>query len=691
MATMAFLVLERSKKKSSIFFALFVCAVIIWVFANIMANIAITQGEASYLFWTKMALIGPILIPVPLLFFADLFPENTRLSVNRYIYFTIGIVGAIILFFVPSHFNIESVVIENIDSFQTTFTPGILYSVFGVYFLASVITASIVLIRKYFIVKSSQKPQIIFVLSGILITFVISVVANLVLPLLGNTLLINFTPLSTIFMTGFAAYAIIAHHLFDIRVVIKRTVVYSVLLLFVLAVYALVVFSFAQIFGGEVAFGVQSFVPNIVAALLIAFGFDPLKRWLQSVTDKYLFKGEYDPQVVASNLARALSNAVNLDESLDSMMAVLTQEMRIGHVATLVVRQIDKDNVVKRVKATGYSNLVKLETLPTGHLFEYFTKHPKLIVVEELKDQSERRSTKNELHNAVGQLEQFQTAIALPLLVKKNVIGVLLIGEKLSGDIFSQQDLQILELIGNQTAISIEKAQFYEEDKLKSEFISIASHELLTPTAAIEGYLSMVLDDKMPQTKSQQMQYIKRAYDSSRRLADLVKDLLSISRIESGRIKIASVPLDILTILDQAVGELQSTAKAKGLTISFSKPKSIPKVIADPDRVMQVCINLINNSIKYTPKGSITISVTLNKNMVVVEVKDTGIGIDKKDIQHLFEKFRRIENPATAGITGTGLGLYISKNIISLLGGEMTVQTAVGQGSAFTFSLPVVK
>ncbi len=691
MAAMAFLVLERSRKLSSVYFSLFVIAVIIWVFANIMANIAINQGPDSYLFWSKMALIGPTIAPFFLLCFADLFPEGNRFTVNKFIYLAITSIGTTILFLVPTHYNIESVLIKDASTFQTTFTPGILYSVFGVYFLASITIATVVLIRKYFIVKSSQKSQIIYVLSGILATVTLGVVANVVLPLLGNALFINFTPLSTIFITGFTSYAIIAHHLFDIRVIIRRTVVYSVLLLFVLVAYALVVFSFSQLFGGDVTFGVSSFIPNIIAALLIAFGFDPLKRWLQTTTDKYLFKGEYEPQDVANNLARALSNAINLDESLDSMMAVLTKEMRIGHVATLVVRKVDKDNTVKRVKATGFSNLVKLEALPTGHLVEYFAKNPKLIVVEELKDQSDRTTINHDLHPVLNQLEQFQTAIALPLLVKNNVIGVLLIGEKLSGDIFSRQDLEVLELIGNQTALSIEKAQFYEEDKLKSEFISIASHELLTPTAAIEGYLSMALDKKMPQTISQQTQYIQRAYDSSRRLADLVKDLLSISRIESGRIKIVSIPLDIVAILDQAVGELQPTAKAKGLSITYTKPTGIPKVLADPDRVMQVCINLINNAIKYTPKGSVTITVELLKNMVQVDVKDSGIGIDKKDQQHLFEKFHRIDNPATTGIMGTGLGLYISKNIISLLGGEMTVQSAAGQGSTFTFSLPVAK
>lgn len=570
--------------------------------------------------------------------------------------------------------------------------PGPLIILFALTAGFFILGSIVLLILRFRKARGIYRAQLQYLLIGVMGSAFLLFFTNFVMVVLfKNTSLIILGPTYTLIFIGSTAYAMVTHRLFDVRVIIKRTVVYSVLLTFVSVTYAIIVLFFSQIIGGEASFGLSSFVPNIIAALLIAFGFDPLKRWLQSTTDKYLFKGEYDPQDVANNLARALSNAVNLDESLDSMMAVLTSEMRIGHVATLVVRRVDKDNVVKRIKATGFSNLVKLEALPTGHLIEYFAKHQELIVVDELKDQSERMVAKSDLHLVLNQLEQFQTAIALPLLVKNNVIGVLLIGEKLSGDIFSRQDLDVLELVGNQTALSIEKAQFYEEDKLKSEFISIASHELLTPTAAIEGYLSMALDKKMTQTASQHTQYIQRAYDSSRRLADLVKDLLSISRIESGRIKLTSVPLDVVAILDQAVGELTATAKAKGLNLTFIKPTSIPKVLADSDRVMQVCVNLINNSIKYTPKGGVTISVHLEKNMVVVEVKDTGIGIDKNDQVHLFEKFHRIDNPATAGIMGTGLGLYISKNIISLLGGEMTLQSATGQGSTFSFSLPVAK
>lgn len=557
-----------------------------------------------------------------------------------------------------------------------------------------IVSSLYLLFSRYRYVNGMKKSQIEFLIVGVVGSTLAIFISNFLLVVLfSNTSLLFMGPTFTLVFIVATAYSIIAHHMFDIRVIIKRTIVYSILLAFVLSSYALVVFIFSQILGGDVVFGLQTFIPNVIAAILIAFGFDPLRRFLQAITDRYLFKGEYDPQEVANNLAKALSNAVNLDESLDSMMSVLTSEMRIGRVATLIVRTIDKDTVVKRVKSVGFSNVVKLEDYPTGTLLQYFAKHADTLVVEEAKDDLEQdKHSEPILIKVIAQLEQFQAAVALPLFVNKVLIGIMLVGEKLSGDGFSRQDLEVLELIGNQTALSIEKARFYEEDKLKSEFISIASHELLTPTAAIEGYLSMALDKKMPQTAAQHQQYIQRAYDSSRRLADLVKDLLSISRIESGRMKLVPAPMDIVAIVQQATDELQVTAKGKGLELIFTKPQTaIPKVIGDSDRLMQVCINLINNSIKYTLKGSITVRIDAMKDKVRTSVTDTGIGIAKADQAHLFEKFHRIDNANTAGIMGTGLGLYIVKNIITMLGGEVAVQSEENRGSVFSFTLPVAK
>ncbi|HEY6072705.1 MAG TPA: HAMP domain-containing sensor histidine kinase, partial [Anaerolineales bacterium] len=229
----------------------------------------------------------------------------------------------------------------------------------------------------------------------------------------------------------------------------------------------------------------------------------------------------------------------------------------------------------------------------------------------------------------------------------------------------------------------------------KSEFVSIASHELLTPTSTIQGYLSMILDEGMGKVDPKAREYLERVRVTSKRLTELVQDLLNVSRIESGRIKVNPQPLNLLETLRQVVEELTPQARDKGLALHLEDPSRIESkvitVFADPERVRQVLVNIIGNAVKYTPKGGVTVSIERLPRAVRVNVTDTGVGMSPEERKHLFEKFYRVQNEATRGISGTGLGLYITKNIIELMGGTITVESTAGKGSTFSFTLPVTE
>lgn len=230
----------------------------------------------------------------------------------------------------------------------------------------------------------------------------------------------------------------------------------------------------------------------------------------------------------------------------------------------------------------------------------------------------------------------------------------------------------------DELAVAYEKLK--ELDKMKDEFISIASHELNTPLAAIQGYLSMIVDEKLAKVDKQAEEWLRHTYDSAKRLAALVRDLLDVSRIEQGRMKLEKKELDICLEIEAVMAEFQSMAKEKGLELVFEgvsprKKKGIcPKVLADSMRIREVLANLISNAIKYTKKGKVVISVNLqpttnNKQQeVIVTVADTGIGMSQEQMEHLFTKFYRVESYETKQTPGTGLGLYIVKNIVELHG-----------------------
>lgn len=231
-----------------------------------------------------------------------------------------------------------------------------------------------------------------------------------------------------------------------------------------------------------------------------------------------------------------------------------------------------------------------------------------------------------------------------------------------------------------------------EVDQMKDEFISMASHELRTPITAIRGYLSMVIDGSLGTVSQKVKDVLKRVDTSSERLHNLVEDLLNVSRIEQGRIKVEPKPLDVSQLIQEVVEELKVQAKEKNLNLKYHQPKSkLPQINADPDRLKQILINIIGNAIKYTLKGSVEIFAEVKGKNIEIKVKDTGIGMNAEQRQHLFEKFYRVKDERTKKVTGTGLGLWIAKQLIELQQGKIFVDSIENVGTQVTIIFPILR
>jgi len=225
-------------------------------------------------------------------------------------------------------------------------------------------------------------------------------------------------------------------------------------------------------------------------------------------------------------------------------------------------------------------------------------------------------------------------------------------------------------------------------EQMKQELISIATHELRTPITGIKGYLDMILEGDTGKVNPETQETIGEIVKINQRLADLVDDLLNVGRIEQGRIEMRPVSMDLDKLIIDVVGELSIQAKDKNLELKYSKTAT-PQVKADPERVRQVLINLIGNAIKYTPSGQVEVHVETSGKEVVTYVQDTGLGMNGEAQKRLFEKFYRVKNEKTRMITGTGLGLWITKQLVEKQGGKIRVESAEGKGSTFSFSLPI--
>lgn len=230
-----------------------------------------------------------------------------------------------------------------------------------------------------------------------------------------------------------------------------------------------------------------------------------------------------------------------------------------------------------------------------------------------------------------------------------------------------------------------------ELDKMKTEFISVVSHELRTPLTSIKGYTDLLITGMAGEINDIQREFLGILQGSASRLGNLINDILDISRIESGRLEVKQDEIDYSKIVGDTLRLMKAAADDKDIMLDASLPEQWPTVRGDADKITQIVTNLLSNAIKYTPAGGfvkLMVEVTPDAGIVTC-IMDSGIGISEEDQKKLFQKFFRADNSLTREAGGTGLGLVIVKNMVELLGGSIWLESEVGEGSKFYFSLPL--
>lgn len=246
------------------------------------------------------------------------------------------------------------------------------------------------------------------------------------------------------------------------------------------------------------------------------------------------------------------------------------------------------------------------------------------------------------------------------------------------------------ELAKSNLTISKANRRLKEVDQMKTEFISVASHQLRTPLSAIKWILKMIIDGDMGALNKDQKELLIKGYQSNERMIMLINDLLNVSRIEEGRFEYRFIRMQIEEVVDKVIEETISEIKNRRIRFNYNKPtKPLPKVSIDPQKMHLVLQNLIDNALKYTPsKGIIVINLELHGNYIIFSVRDNGVGIPSYQRDKIFSKFFRADNVIRMQTEGSGLGLFIVKNIIENHNGEAWFESEEGKGSCFFFSLP---
>lgn len=257
----------------------------------------------------------------------------------------------------------------------------------------------------------------------------------------------------------------------------------------------------------------------------------------------------------------------------------------------------------------------------------------------------------------------------------------------------SKDDLEVSQeqLLTLNEDLKYANEELMKVDSYKNQFISVTAHELKTPLASIHGFASLLQNKKVADNVAQRTSYLKIIIEEADRLKKLIDDILDLSRLDLGTMKFVFEEVDPADVLQVVFSELNFLAKKRDQVLRLDVKKKLPKLVTDKTRLMQVIVNLVNNSIKYSTKkgGQIIISAAPSAEGITFSVKDEGIGIPKKSYPHIFQRFYQVDASFTRKVGGTGLGLSICKGLVQAMGGFISFSSVLGKGSTFTFSLPL--
>jgi signal transduction histidine kinase len=488
--------------------------------------------------------------------------------------------------------------------------------------------------------------------------------------------------------------SIVRYRLFAVTVAVKKTAVYALVGTVLTGLLAILVKLIEDALQLKEASALWMVVPlGAIMTILIS----PLGKGLDDRIQRLTFSKRQGCYETLLQLSKRMSSILNFNELVDTLVHGLVRGIPGTH-ATLMIHEPGTGTFVNYREETTLEEGSAVDSIRADSpVAQWLISTDGLLVKEEVKLNPR---IARYFETAEGELEAIKAALIVPLKVENKLNGILLLGEKLSGEIYDDQELDMLMLLATQAAISLENARLYENlatsnarlleaSRLKSQFLANMSHELRTPLNSIIGFSKVLINRLDGELTERQEAYVRSVHNSSRHLLELINSILDFSRIEAGKFEMRSERMDLLDVVDECMETSMPLVRDKRVKLEKDVPVELPAVRADRTRIKQVLLNLISNAIKFTHTGRVLVQVRPEGEHVHVSVADTGIGISPADLQRLFEPFQRLDNPLAQQADGTGLGLAISKKFIELHRGRIWAESRESQGSTFHFTLPL--
>ena len=620
--------------------------------------------------------------PAFLMHFSRLFPGQPR---PRKIYLTYLLPAVLAAFFSGLlSFSYLKPSLKTLQFFQNAYILLRVYMI--LYFLAAI--ARLARIRRR-VQDDEVKTQSQWVFFGLVAgMFPFLFLYQLPEALLGRFVLSeNATAVFFLVIPATLAIAIVKHRLFDVEVVINRSVVYSLLTVTTAGLYLLTVLVLQKLFSGD-----RSFF-SVVAVFAAAAAFHPAQRRIQDLVDRAFFRQKYDYRMAVLAFSRQTQLAAVREDLLDLFLSTLRS-----------ILAPEKAGIFVRDPVPGTVTSLLPSIVRRGDDFDesLFSGSPCAPGPFQAR-KSAVRSSEDVSFEMESALAADGLELAMPLaLPGSGTCGWLVLDRKRSGERYSREDLSLLRTLGGETMTNLDRIRLQEEviyeraskerldelNRLKTEFISTVSHELRTPMSSIQGVAELLQSGKI-RNAAQREKFLTLMVSESGRLSRFLHNVLDFGRIEQDVKTYRRNPLSVQEAVRDAVEAFGTLLESQGAAVRVTAPETPLIIDGDEDALKQALMNLIDNAIKYSPVDkNVDIAVLERDPEVEIRISDHGIGIAPQDQPRIFEKFFRTAEAGTVSPRGAGLGLKIVKHIVEAHRGTILLESEVGRGSVFRLIFP---
>ncbi|MFH2068235.1 MAG: ATP-binding protein [Candidatus Omnitrophota bacterium] len=654
-----------------------------WAIAMLLGLQQAGISIEKFPFWVRVATAIAVFIPAVFYHFVATFREDVHEKKARFLFYYLISGLLVCLAFTPSF--IKSYFFHVPEQKLRFASPLVVYGnsfVFvSIYVLGLLIISLVSLLRTRKRNSGFKRLEIDYVFGTVALGTAFVCLTSLVSPYIG---IVRFTPLapfSAVLMSGIIAYGIARHRILEVSFVLKRTTMYAILTVFLVLIYGVVVFMLNLLFQGRVV-PVNLFIPNMIAAIAIAFIFSPVKEKIQVYLDKFFFRRRHQPEKVLSELSEILSSREDISRLLRLSLERIAPALKVKNVLIALRGNKEADNFfIGAMVGHGFrKNQLILDLNKESAFVKELARGDVLI-----RDELERMSFDSGRDHAVALLKAMPAEMSVPLMLKNELVGFLIMSQKENRKIFSKHDLEFLRTISGQLAMVINNAELFSQlqraERLAAAGIIAAgmAHEIRNPLVSIKTFVQL-LPEKFNDPEFRQT-FTQIASQEVDRINRLLEDLLNFARPAQMQKK----KTNLSETIEKSLFMLTNELAAREITVEKEYPAEDIFVEGDEAQLQRVFSNLFLNSIQAMENGgrlTVTASTSPYKQRFFIKIIDTGKGVPSENLARIFDPF------FSTRTGGTGLGLAIAHNIVKEHGGEIEVQSVPNNGTAFTLEFP---